>query len=219
MTVHCYIEPHRSFWKQLCDRPVPISEENADEVNGIIDSVRSKGDKAPPDPIKVTSEEIAEAESLVEDTLKDAIRKAYDNIRRFNEAQIPSVVRVETSPGVICVQKPVPVNRTGLYVSRDRDPLFVTVLTLAIPAKVAGCPEVILCTPPGPDGRIHPSILYAASICGVQDIYKIGGARAIAAMAYGTESVPRCDKIAGSGDSQVVMARQALSGIVAIDMI
>ena len=219
MKVHCYIEPHRSFWKQLCGRPQYSLEEGSDEVKQIIESVRSKGDEALPGYeklLKVSSEEIAEAESLVDDSLKDAIREAHDGILRFNEALLPSTVRVETSPGVVCVQKPVPVNRVGLYVSREREPQFVTVLTLAVPAKVAGCPEVIICTPPDKDGRVNPAILYAASICGIEDIYKVGGAHAIAAMAFGTESVPRCDKIVGSGDSYALEAKKALSGILAI---
>ena len=230
MKIHCYIEPDRSFWKQLCARPEAKKEDIGKEVREILETVRSKGDSAVlayeerfdgvslSEGLKVTREEISEAETLVGESLKGAIRTASGNIRRFHEAQIPSPVKVETSPGVVCIQKAVPINRVGLYVPGGRAPLFSTVLMLAIPAKVAGCPEVVLCTPPGPDGRINPAILYAASVCGVEDIYKIGGAQAIAAMAYGTESVPRCDKIAGPGNRYVTKAKQLVSESVAIDM-
>ena len=230
MKIHCYIEPHRSFWKQLCSRPDSEKEDIGNAVTEILETVRTKGDQALLDyekrfdgvslseGFKVTPEEISEAETLVGESLKDAIRTAYGNIRRFHEAQIPSPVRVETSPGVVCIQKAVPINRVGLYVPGGKAPLFSTVLMLAVPAKVAGCSEVVLCTPPGPDGRINPAILYAASVCGVEDIYKLGGAQAIAAMAYGTESISRCDKIAGPGNRYVTKAKQLVSGSVAIDM-
>jgi histidinol dehydrogenase len=155
----------------------------------------------------------------VPEELKAAVKAAYSNIRKFHEAQMPKVVDVETCPGVRCIQKAVPIRKVGLYVPGGRAPLFSTVLMLAAPAKVAGCSEIVLCTPPGRDGMANPVIVYAASLCGVTTIYKLGGAQAVAAMAYGTQTVSRCDKIFGPGNRFVMKAKQMV-GLTqtAIDM-
>lgn len=217
-----FINPSRSDWLALAERPKTDDVEIEASVRATLEYVREKGDTAVLDLesrydkvifgsaelMKVTADEIEEASRLVSDELKAAIDRAYSNIRRFHEAQMPGTVRVETSPGVLCIQKAVPVRRVGLYIPGGRAPLFSTVLMLAVPAKVAGCSEIILCTPPDKDGKANPAIVYAASLCGVTGIFKIGGAQAIAAMAYGTETVGRCDKIFGPGNRYVMKAKQ-----------
>ena len=230
MNIPYYIEPDRSFWNSLCSRPSNDDSSIEASVREIIDTVRSGGDRALveleerfdkavlPEGLKVSEEEFLKAETMVPDSLKRAILAARDNIRRFHQAQLPATVRVETSPGVVCVQRAVPIRRVGLYVPGGRAPLFSTVLMLAVPAVVAGCPDIVLCTPPDRDGRITPAILYAASICGVRDVFKVGGAQAIAAMACGTESISPRDKIFGPGNRYVTKAKQIVSGFVAIDM-
>lgn len=167
----------------------------------------------------MSEEELATADTLVGEKLKRAIRQAYDNIRRFHVAQRFVPIRVQTSPGVACEQRAVPIERVGLYIPGGSAPLFSTVLMLAIPARIAGCREIVVCTPPCRDGSVHPAILFSASLCGVCSVFKIGGAQAVAAMACGTESVPRVDKIFGPGNAYVMAAKQwvSLQG-VAIDM-
>lgn len=228
-----YVNPSRDKWPALTERPKNDDSEIEASVRSTLEYVRENGDSALLDlelrydkalfgsasDLKVSEKEIVDAESLVPDGLKAAIARAYANIRRFHEAQVPGIVKVETSPGVLCVQKSAPIRRVGLYVPGGRAPLFSTVLMLAVPAKVAGCPEIALCTPPDKDGKANPVIVYAASVCGVRNIFKIGGAQAVAALAYGTETVKKCDKIFGPGNRYVMKAKQ-LVGLTeaAIDM-
>lgn len=199
-------------------------------VGAVVDAVRREGDAAlrryelqfdrvALDSLLVSDEEFYEAMHLVDAPLKEAIRLANANIERFHRAQTFSTIRVETSPGVVCEQKSVPIERVGLYVPGGTAPLFSTVLMLATPAKIAGCSEIVLCTPPDSGGRINPAILFAARLAGVSKVFKLGGAQAVAAMACGTESVPRVDKIFGPGNQYVMAAKQLVSLTdVAIDM-
>lgn len=226
-----YINPSLSQWAALCART--RAEQNAEIAAGvarILCGVREGGDaallayekqfdKVELSSLEVSEAEKAEAEAAVPDALKNALAIAKGNIEKFHRAQLPSPVTVETFSGVVCRQKAVPIQKVGLYIPGGRAPLFSTVLMLAVPAAVAGCPDVILCSPPGPDGRISPAIIYAATLCGVSHIYKCGGAQAIAAMAYGTESISKRDKIFGPGNRYVMAAKQAVSvSDVAIDM-
>ena len=167
---------------------------------------------------QVPAEEIEAAAEKLDDGLKEAVRTAAGNIRRFHEAQKTEDVTVETMPGVICRQKNIPIDRVGLYIPGGTAPLFSTVLMLAVPATIAGCGKVILCTPAGPQGKVSPAILYAADVCGITEIYKVGGAVAVGAMAYGTGTVPKVDKIFGPGNSFVTEAKQQVSQDCAIDM-
>ena len=199
-------------------------------VNSVLADVKAHGDEAVKryeeqfdhvrlDALDVTADEMAEAELLVDCTLKAALEKAAHNIAAFHESQRFVTQRVETCPGVTCWQKSVPIERVGLYIPGGTAPLFSTVLMLAIPARIAGCREIVLCTPPGRDGRVHPAILVAARIAGVSRIFKAGGVQAIGAMAYGTESVPKVYKIFGPGNQYVMAAKQQVSlHDVAIDM-
>lgn len=200
-------------------------------VSEILSGIRSGGDEkllsyvrtldgydAAAGGLEVTEAEFSEAETLVDEELKKSIAAAKENIRKFHAAQQPEDVFVETMPGVVCCQKNIPVSRVGLYVPGGTAPLFSTVLMLAVPAGIAGCREIILCTPPAPDGHVSPVILYCAKVCGVGRVFKIGGAVAIAAMAYGTETVSRVDKIFGPGNAYVTAAKQMVSGVCAIDM-
>ena len=222
--------PDKSKWSELLKRPVMNTESLNEVVKSILDQVKYNGDEAVLsfeetfDHVRlknlvVTEEEIQEAESLISDELKNAIVLAKNNIARFHEAQRFEGVQVETQPGVTCWQKSVPIERVGLYIPGGTAPLFSTVLMLAIPAKIAGCDEIVLCTPPSRDGKVHPAVLFAAKTAGVNHIYKIGGVQAIGAMAYGTQSVPRVYKIFGPGNQYVTAAKQLVSmGDVAIDM-
>jgi len=224
------INPPRREWPDLCRRPADVNPVVRERVGGIIARVRKDGDDAlrslaaeidgfVPERFEVSADEIREASEQVPQAVKDAIAAAADNIRAFHEAQMPRRVEVETAPGVRCIQKPVPIRSVGLYIPGGTAPLFSTVLMLAVPARIAGCAEVVLCTPCGRAGRIAPAVLYAASFCGVDRIFRIGGAQAIAAMAFGTESVPKVDKIFGPGNQYVTTAKQMLGGsAVAIDM-
>ena len=224
------INPPRQEWPELCRRPSDVNPVVRERVEAIVDRVREGGDEAlkalaaeidgfVPERFEVLADEIREASKFVPQEVKDAIAAAAANIRTFHEAQMPKQVEVETAPGVRCIQKPVPIRSVGLYIPGGTAPLFSTVLMLAVPARIAGCREVVLCTPAGKDGRIAPAVLYAASYCGVQRIFRIGGAQAVAAMAYGTESVPKVDKVFGPGNQYVTTAKQMLGGsAVAIDM-
>ena len=199
-------------------------------VQGVLDAVRREGDaalrryeeqfdKVKLDRLIVSEEEIEEACRAVPEELQAAIRSAAANIRTFHASQRFAGQKVETAPGVTCWQKAVPIEKVGLYVPGGTAPLFSTVLMLAIPARIAGCREIVLCTPPGRDGRVHPAILFAAREAGVRQICKVGGSQAIAAMAYGTESVPKVYKIFGPGNQYVTAAKQLVSlRDVAIDM-
>lgn len=228
-----YNNPPRIEWPKLISRAAESDSDIDASVRATLEYARTQGDKAVLDlesrydnivftsveALKVSDKEIAEATASVSPELKAAIAQAYSNIRKFHSAQMPQTVKVETSPGVVCYQKAVPLRRVGLYIPGGRAPLFSTVLMLAVPASVAGCPEIVLCTPPDKDGKANPVIVYAASVCGVRNIFKIGGAQAIAAMAYGTETLAKCDKIFGPGNRYVMKAKQMVGlSVAAIDM-
>jgi len=225
-----YDNPSPSSWDALCQRPTADNSVVTERVKAILARVKEKGDQAlrelsleiegkPLEAIEVPSDVIERADEKVSPEVKLAIEKARENIRAFHQAQQPREIRVETAPGVTCIQRPVPIGRVGLYIPGGSAPLFSTVLMLALPARLAGCPEVVLCTPAGKDGSISPEVLYSARLCGVDRIFQLGGAQAIAAMAYGTESVPKVDKIFGPGNPYVTTAKQLLSAnTVAIDM-
>lgn len=225
-----YIDPDKSLWQELTARVMVDDAVIEGRVASILERVRKDGDKALIDlaseidkvdlsaGIEVSQSEIAEAVALVSDELKASVEAAYANIHKFHSAQKFIPVDVNTSPGVRCVQKAVPIQKVGLYIPGGSAPLFSTVLMLAIPAKVAGCREVILCTPCGRDGKVASAVLYAASLCGVDRIFKVGGAQAVAAMAYGSQTVPAVDKIFGPGNRYVTKAKEMVSRKVAIDM-
>lgn len=224
------INPPQERWAELTARPVFDVSTLFGVVRPILDAVRERGDAALKeyelrfdrvelDELRVSAEDIAAAKDKVPAELQDAIRLAHANITRFHAAQKFAPVQVTTAAGVSCEQRALPISRVGLYVPGGSAPLFSTVLMLAVPAKLAGCGEVVLCTPPAKDGSVNPAILFAAELCGVTRVYRVGGAQAIAAMACGTESVPRVDKIFGPGNQYVMAAKQlaSLNG-VAIDM-
>lgn len=222
--------PNRDVWQQILSRPIMDSSSLFDTVRKVIDDIRLNGDDAVRQYTKkfdgvelssfeVTQSEIDEAEKIVSAQLKKAIEIAKSNIHKFHSAQIPELKKVQTTPGVFCWQKAVGIEKVGLYIPGGTAPLFSTVLMLAIPAQIAGCKEIVLCSPPDKDGNIHPAVLYAAKTSGVSKIFKIGGTQAIAAMAYGTESVPKVYKIFGPGNQYVTAAKQLVSlKDVAIDM-
>ena len=222
--------PDKARWSEILKRPGLNVESLFDTVRVILDRVKSEGDRAVLDyevqfdkvrldSLAVTEEEMQEAEGLIGEDLKAAIRLAKQNIETFHAAQRFEGKRVETQPGVTCWQKAVPIEKVGLYIPGGTAPLFSTVLMLAVPAKIAGCEEIVLCTPPGKDGKVHPAVLFAARVAGVSRIFKAGGVQAIGAMAYGTESVPRVYKIFGPGNQYVTAAKQLVSlRDVAIDM-
>ena len=225
-----YVNPPRSEWPALTARCTRQEEEIGERVAAILAEVRTGGDAALrrivrriegylPETFEVTRERRAEAAKAVSPQLKAARAQAKANIEAFHRAQLPAQVEVETMPGVRCVQRAVAIGRAGLYIPGGKAPLFSTVLMLALPARIAGCREVILCTPCGRDGRIAPEILYAADLCGVDRVFALGGAQAVAAMAYGTESIPRVDKIFGPGNRYVTKAKQlAGAADVAVDL-
>lgn len=222
--------PEKLQWQELLKRPVMNTESLFGTVQGIIDRVKAGGDEAvlqyemqfdkvSLSALAVSSEEFDEAENLIDEELKAAIRLAAGNISAFHAAQRFVGKKVETQPGVTCWQKAVPIEKVGLYIPGGTAPLFSTVLMLAVPACIAGCREIVLCTPPGKDGKVHPAVLFAARVAGVQRVFKAGGVQAIAAMAYGTESIPKVYKIFGPGNQYVTAAKQLVSlRDVAIDM-
>lgn len=223
------INPARQEWDKLCERNIPEDSAIEETVSEIIANVKENGDKALKEyalkfdgvelsTIRVSEEEIKRAREIVGEDVKSALHHAARNIKKFHEAQLPAPVEVEIQPGVNCSQKAVAIKRVGLYIPGGRAPLFSTVLMLALPAKLAGCIEVVLCTPRGKEGKIAPEILYAADLCGVNEIYAVGGAQAIAAMAYGTESIKPVNKIFGPGNRYVTKAKMMVSNKVAIDM-
>ena len=218
-----YQNPPRGEWAELCRRAEQDNSQIAERVAAIVEQVAKQGDSAIKllaeqidgvqiENLEVSAEEIAWAESQVADEVKQAVEVAVKNISAFHQAQMPNEVRVETQPGVVCVQRPVAIQRVGLYIPGGTAPLFSTVLMLALPAKIAGCKDIVLCTPTNKQGRVASEVLYAASRCGVSRIFKVGGAQAVAAMAYGTESVPKVDKIFGPGNRYVTLAKQLVSG-------
>lgn len=222
--------PDRKEWSALVARPAMDGTSLDRSVRRIMESVKRKGDRAVRshtkafDGVRVRSLEVPHkalnaADKLLDEELKDAIRQAERNIRRFHESQVRAEDPVETMPGVLCWRRPLPMERVGLYIPGGTAPLFSTVLMLAVPASIAGCREVVLCTPPDTEGDIHPAILFAAGLTGVHRVFRVGGVQAVAAMAYGTESIPRVDKIFGPGNQYVTAAkRMAQSEGVAIDM-
>mgnify|MGYP001248462026 FL=1 len=222
--------PDKSQWQEILKRPVMNTENLFDTVRSVIDRVKEEGDRAVLDyeekfdkvvlaSLAVSEEEQQEAENLVSEDLKAAIRLAKQNIETFHAAQRFEGKKVQTQPGVTCWQKAVAIEKVGLYIPGGTAPLFSTVLMLAVPARIAGCKEIVLCTPPGRDGKVHPAVLFAAKVAGVNRIFKAGGIQAIATMAYGTESVPKVYKIFGPGNQYVTAAKQLVSlRDVAIDM-
>ena len=225
-----YNNPARVEWAALTERCTRREEEITEQVAAILDEVRSGGDRAlraitqriegrTPDRLEVPAGELQAAEKELSPELKEALAAAKANIEAFHRAQLPGEVRTETQPGVTCLQRAIPIRRVGLYIPGGKAPLFSTVLMLAVPARVAGCREVILCTPARPDGTIAPEIRYAAWLCGVDRVFAVGGAQAVAAMAYGTESIPRVDKIFGPGNRYVTKAKQLTgANVVAVDL-
>ena len=222
--------PKKSDWELLLQRP-HLDRGNLNErVQNILNDVRARRDTAVKeyelqfdharlDDLTVRPEEFAEAETLVADDLKQAIRTAKANIEKFHRAQLHDLPCVETSPGVTCWQKSLPIEKVGLYIPGGTAPLFSTVLMLAVPAKIAGCREIVLCTPPNAEGKVNPCVLFAARTAGVDKVFKAGGVQAIGAMAYGTESIPKVYKIFGPGNQYVMAAKQLVSlHDAAIDM-
>ena len=218
-----FFNPPRERWPELCRRAGGDNRSVTERVEAIVERVAREGDKAlyaladeidgvRLSSLKVSEEEFAEAEQAVGGELKRAIDVAVANISAFHRAQVPHEVRVETASGVTCIQRPVPIRRVGLYIPGGTAPLFSTVLMLALPASIAGCGEVVMCTPTNRSGRVAAEVLYAARRCGVGAVYKTGGAQAVAAMAYGTESIPKVDKIFGPGNRYVTAAKQLVSG-------
>jgi len=225
-----YINPPREIWPEILKRPVFDVSELYGKVQSILNEIKTGGDEVLRkytlqfDGVKLNSflvseEELIEAELQIDDELKAAIKLASKNIRVFHEAQIIQINKIETTSGVVCWQKPVPIEKVGLYIPGGSAPLFSTVLMLAIPAQIAGCTEIILCSPPDKNGTIHPAILYAAKISGITQIFKLGGVQAIGAMAYGTQSIQKTYKIFGPGNQYVMAAKQLVStSEVSIDM-
>ncbi|MCK9625229.1 MAG: histidinol dehydrogenase [Bacteroidales bacterium] len=224
------INPPRKSWRNITRRVNTDDGEITSCVKDILSRVKLDGDKAlralakEIDKVELESLIVPEAvicqcEKYISPELKEAVRIVGANIEKFHKAQITQEIDILTSPGVRCVRRSIPIQRIGLYIPGGSAPLFSTILMLAIPARIAGCKEVIICTPPGKEGRIAPEILYAAHFCGVNRIFRVGGAQAIAAMAYGTDSIPKVDKIFGPGNRYVTKAKQLVSlSDVAIDM-
>ena len=222
--------PDKAVWKEMLRRPTLNMAALSEKVGVILKNVETNGDKAvieyeeqfdhvKLESLAVTPEELKEAEAQVPIELKVAILLAQRNIYTFHKKQKFEGKKVETMEGVTCWQKAVGIEKVGLYIPGGTAPLFSTVLMLAVPAKIAGCKEIVLCTPPNKEGKIHPAILYAAQVAGVSKIFKAGGVQAIGAMAYGTESVPKVYKIFGPGNQYVMAAKQQVSlHDVAIDM-
>ncbi|HUC80035.1 MAG TPA: histidinol dehydrogenase [Flavisolibacter sp.] len=222
--------PHRSNWKDILQRPYADNTSVLQAVEGILSGVKKSGDAALKSfakkfdgvelpQLQVSEAEIKNAEAGLPQELKEAILQAKQNIEIFHAKQLSGIDVVETMPGIQCWRKSVGIEKVGLYIPGGTAPLFSTVLMLAVPAKLAGCKEIVLCTPANKEGNIHPAILFAAQVCGVTKIYKVGGAQAIAAMAYGTETIPAVYKIFGPGNQYVTAAKQLvqMQG-VAIDM-
>jgi histidinol dehydrogenase len=222
--------PFKETWKQLLQRPAIGNSSLQQTVRAVMDEVKKNGDAAIKqftekfdgvlvNDVAVTEKELNESGSLLSAELKKAIEQAAANINLFHKKQIGEVEIVETMPGVKCWRKSIGIEKVGLYIPGGTAPLFSTILMLGIPAKIAGCKEVLLCSPPGKDGKLHPAILFAAQLTGITTVYKIGGVQAIAAMAYGTETVPQVYKIFGPGNQYVTCAKQLIQQQgIAIDM-
>ncbi len=222
--------PVKENWQELLQRPTATYEAIENTVFQIFKEVRKNGDaaittyvkkfdKADLDDFLVTKEEIQAAKEEVSAVLKEAIQLAKANIHKFHEAQVTEPVKVETVPGVTCWQEKRPIQKVGLYIPGGTAPLFSTILMLAIPAKIAGCKEIVLCTPSNKLGKVHPAVLYTADLCGITRIFKVGGIQAIAGMTFGTETIPKIDKIFGPGNQYVTVAKQIATKYgIAIDM-
>ena len=225
-----FINPLRSEWQQLLQRPVFDTSSLENKVAGILNDVKLNGDTAVRKyaaqfdgvelhELKVSQKEIEEAVASVDDHLKAAIQIAKNNISKFHQAQRETIQQIETAAGVLCWRKSVAIGKVGLYIPGGTAPLFSTLLMLGIPAVLAGCKEIVVCTPSGKNGKVNPVILYVAKLIGLENMYKIGGVQAIGAMAYGTASVPRVYKIFGPGNQYVTCAKQLVNKeAVAIDM-
>lgn len=222
--------PAATDWEKISARPHLDTQQLAEVVKDVLADIKANGDEAVRkyeskfdhvelDSLKVSADEIYEAEGLIDDELKNSLLTAYHNIYTFHESQCFQCHHVETCPGVDCWQKSMPIEKVGLYIPGGTAPLFSTVLMLATPAKIAGCKDIVISTPPNKEGKVNPAILMAAKIAGVTEIFKIGGVQAIGAMAYGTETVPKVYKIFGPGNQYVMAAKQHVSLTdVAIDM-
>lgn len=225
-----YNYPKKELWSEICERPAFEQEELKNNVKTILDKVKIEGDRAlfnytelfdgaQLNELKVSKDEISQAQNLVSDELKSAIQIAKTNIETFHINQKEVVKQIETTEGVFCWRKSVGIEKVGLYIPGGSAPLFSTILMLGIPALQAGCKEIVLCTPPDKNGGINPAILYTAELVGVTKIFKVGGAQAIAAMAYGTESIPNVYKVFGPGNQFVTKAKELIQQEgVAIDM-
>ena len=224
------IRPPKSHWKELAVRPLIDSRQLVGKVRSILDDVKTSGENAvrdyclkfdayDPSPMEIPAMEFRSAEEVLGEKLKLAIRRAARNIELFHRNQLVELPIVYISRSIQCWQKDIPIERLGFYIPGGTAPLFSTVLMLGIPAKIAGCQDVIMCTPADSSGRIHPAILYAANICGIKKVFRIGGVQAIAAMTYGTKEIRPVDKIFGPGNQYVTLAKQLVSEEgIAIDM-
>lgn len=225
-----YVNPEKEVWAEIIERPAMDIASVMEKVKPLLLQVKENGDAAlreltlkfdgnAPDALAITPAEIEEAENLISVELKTAIRQAAANIEAFHQKQLVTEDAVTTMPGITCWRRWVGIGKVGLYIPGGTAPLFSTLLMLAIPARIAGCKQIVLCTPPAKDGSVHPAILFAAKVAGVKEIFRTGGAQAIAAMAYGTESIPKVYKIFGPGNQYVTAAKQLvqLDGL-AIDM-
>jgi histidinol dehydrogenase len=224
------INPKPETWSEILKRPTQTFNDIEETVKGIFKEVQAKGDVAvlkytslfdgiTLENIEVSKQEIEDAIGLVSNELKEAIQLAKSNIEKFHKAQITAKIEVETTEGVSCWQEKRPIQKVGLYIPGGTAPLFSTVLMLAVPAKIANCKEVILCSPPDKSGKINPAILYTANLCGITKILKVGGIQAIAGMTFGTKTIPKVYKIFGPGNQYVTVAKQVATQFgVAIDM-
>ena len=224
------INPPKNEWSGVLQRPVLDAQNLLPKVQEVLDAIREKGDEAVKSytlsfdqvnlsSLQLSDEQIHQMASLLDPQVKKAIEVAKTNIEKFHQTQLQKVEKIETMPGVWCWRKSVGIEKVGIYIPGGTAPLFSTVLMLGIPAKIAGCKEIILCTPPNKDGKIHPAIAYAAALIGIKNIYTIGGVQAIGAMAFGTESVPKVHKIFGPGNQYVTAAKQLVQQYgTAIDM-
>ncbi len=231
--INIIYNPQKNDWKELLrGKSGQTDKTNENGVKLILKNIMESGDKALLSYVKifdninikaselvVSEKEFKEATSKISNELSYAINCAISNVKKFHTAQKSQDISVETMPGVTCRQKSIPIGKVGLYIPGGTAPLFSTVIMLAVPAKLAGCKEIVLCTPVNKEGKIAPEVLYCAKLCGVDKVYRVGGPAAIAAMAYGTESIPKVDKIFGPGNSYVTIAKQLISNdICAIDM-
>lgn len=225
-----YKYPNIIDWKSLCERPLQNQENLSEQVKSVFDEVKINGDKALKfftekfdkvsiEDLKVSESEIDEAKNLVSDELKSAIKTASENIRKFHTSQLEEKKIIETTEGVFCWRESRAIENIGIYIPGGTAPLFSTVLMLGIPANIAGCKNIALCSPPDKNGKINPAILFAADLVGIKNIYKVGGSQAIAGLTFGTETIPKVDKIFGPGNQYVTFAKQlALNYNIAIDI-